>query len=96
MNSVRGGHGLMVYSQCLGIMLRIVDIPSGFCLINTGVQFLVGHNFIFGVQQVNEFQIGSICQLVDETCESHCSSGHCHHRDQLEGQCKCWKPLQGS
>jgi len=38
-----------------------VDIPSVFRLINTGVPILVGEIGIFGVQPVDEFEIGSVC-----------------------------------
>jgi hypothetical protein len=58
-----------------------VDIPSVFGLVNTGVQILVREIRIFRVQQVNEFEISSICHLVDVTLERLCNTGHCYHQD---------------
>jgi len=62
-----------------------VDIPSVFRLINTGVQLLMGEIRIFGVQQVDEFEIGSMCHLIDNSFERLCHSEHCHHKDRFKG-----------
>jgi len=63
----------------------MVDIPSVFRRINTVVQILVGETNIYGVQQVDQFEIGSMCHLVDDSLEGLCHSGHCDHQDQLMG-----------
>jgi hypothetical protein len=58
-----------------------VDIPPGFQLVKTGGQILVGEIHIFRLQQVNEFEITSICHLVNDTLERLCHSRHCYHQD---------------
>jgi len=62
-------------SRCYGIIQHKLDIPSVFRLLNSGDQILLGELRIFRVHQVNEFEIGSICQLVDYTLECLCNSG---------------------
>jgi hypothetical protein len=62
-----------------------VDNRSVFWLINTGVQILVGKILNFGVQQVHEIEIGSMCHLVDNTFEGLSDSAHCYHQDCLKG-----------
>ena len=62
-----------------------MDIPSVFRLINTAVLILVGEMFIFRVQQVAEFQIGSMCHLIDDSLEGVSHSGHCNDQDWFKG-----------
>jgi len=71
----------------------MVDIPSVFWLINTGVQILVGEIGIFRMQQVYEFEFGSNCYLVNDTPECLYHSRHCDHQDWFQGWCKGWMPL---
>jgi len=71
-----------------------VDIPLVFGLVNTGVQFLVGEIRIFGLQQVDQFEIGSMCHLIDDSLESLCHSGHCNHLDWFKGCYKCWMAVR--
>jgi len=63
-----------------------VDIPSDFRLINTGIQILVGEIRIDGGQPVDEFEIGSICHLVDDSLEGLFDSGHCDPQDWFMGR----------
>jgi len=63
----------------------MVDIPSVFWLAITGVQILVGESHILGVQLVDEFGIGTMCHLVDNSFEALSHSGHCYHQDWLKG-----------
>jgi hypothetical protein len=51
-----------------------VDIPSVFGLINAGIQILVREILISGVQQVDQFEIGSICHLVNDSLAVLCHS----------------------
>ena len=60
-----------------------MDIPSVFRLINTGVQILIGDICIFGVQQIDEFEIGSMCHLINDSLERLCHSRHYHHKDRF-------------
>jgi len=83
-------------SRCYSILWNKVDIPSVFCPVNTGVQILVGEICIVHVLQVHQFEIGSLCHLVDDTLECLCHSGHCYHLDWFMGWCKCWMPLRWS
>jgi len=62
-----------------------VDIPSVFRLVNTGVEILVGEIRIFGVQQVDQFEFGSMCHLVDDGLKGLCHSGHGNHQDWFKG-----------
>ena len=62
-----------------------MDVPLVFWLVNTGVQILVGEIHIFGVQQVDNFLIGSMCHLVDNTFEGLSHSGHCHDQNWFKG-----------
>ena len=72
-------------SGCQGIIRHKVDIPSVFWLVNTGVQILMGEICIFGEQQVDKFEISSMCHLVHNTCEGLRHSRHCYHQDSLMG-----------
>jgi hypothetical protein len=63
----------------------MVDIPSVFWLNNTGVRILKGETRIFCVKSVDEFEIGSLCHLRDNTCEGLSLSGHCYHQDWFKG-----------
>ena len=71
-----------------------MDIPSDVRLVNTGVQIIVGEIRIFGVQQVDQFEIGSMCHLVDDSRESLCYSGHCDYQDSFMGRYKCWMAVR--
>jgi len=57
----------------------MVDTPSVFQLINTGVQILMGEFPIFSVKQVDQFEIGSMCHLVDDSLQGLCHSALCNH-----------------
>jgi len=81
-------------SGCQGIIRQKVDIPWVFRLINTIIQILVGEICIFGIQLVDESQIGSMCHLVDDSLECLCHSGHCDHHDWFMCQSKCWIPVR--
>jgi hypothetical protein len=62
-----------------------VDVPSVFQLVNIGVQNLLGEIRIFGMPQVDEFEIGSMCHLVDDTFEGLSHTGHCYHHEWFKG-----------
>jgi len=80
-------------SGCQGIIRHKLNIPSVFWLVNTGVKILVGEIRIFGVQYVDEFEIGSMCHLVNTTIERHRHSGHCYHQHWFKGWDQCWMPV---
>jgi len=80
-------------SRCWCIIWHKVDIPSVLRLVDAGVQILVGEIRIFGVQQVDEFEIGSMCHHVNDSLESFCHSGHCDYQDWFMGQYKCGMPV---
>jgi len=71
-----------------------VDIGSVFQLIKAAVQILMGVIPIFGVQQVDKFEIGSMCHLVDDSLEGLCHSRHCDHHGWFMGRYKCWMPMR--
>jgi len=71
-----------------------VDIPLVFGLVNAGVQILVGEIRIFGVQQVDQFEIGSMCHLINDSLEGLCNSGHCDYQDWFMGRYKCRMPVR--
>jgi hypothetical protein len=60
-------------------------MPSGDQFLNTGVRILVGVICIFGCQQVEQFEIGSICYLVEDSLEGLCHSGHCNQQKLFKG-----------
>jgi len=60
-------------------------LTLGFRLVYAGVQILVGEIRIFGVEQVAQFEIGSMCHLVDDSLERLCKSGHCDSQDWFMG-----------
>jgi len=60
-----------------------MDIPSVFGVMKTGVQILMVEIHIFGVQQVNDYEICCKCHLVDDTLECRCNCSHCHHQDSF-------------
>jgi len=47
------------------------------------------------MQQVNEFEIGSICHLADDTFEPLCNSGHCYHKIGLKVDVSAGCPCGG-
>jgi hypothetical protein len=63
-----------------------VDIPSVFRYVDAGVQILVGNIRIFGVQQVEKFEIGSMCHLVDGSLEGFYHPSHCDYQDWVMGR----------
>jgi len=67
-----------------------VDIPSVLRLINTGVQIFVREIRILGQQRVDEFEIGSRCDLIDYTLQSLCHPRHCDRQDWCMGRYTCW------
>jgi hypothetical protein len=66
-----------------------LDIPSVFRLVNTGDQIIAGEIEIFGVQQGDEFEIDSMCHLIDDSVGSLCHSWHCDYQDWFMGRYKC-------
>jgi len=54
----------------------MVDISKDFQLTNASVQIHVAEIHIFHVQQVNQFEIGSIRHFVGDTIESLWHAGH--------------------
>ena len=81
-------------SGCSGIIWTKVDIPSAFRLINCCVWIPVGETRMFWEQRVNEFYIGSVCNLINDTLQHLCDPRHCHHQAWFKGWCKRWMPLQ--
>jgi len=79
-----------------GIIWNQVDILSVFRLVNTGVQIILVEIRIFRIQQVHQFEISSICYLLDDSIECLCYSRHCDHQDWFKGWCKCWMPQMWS
>ena len=45
----------------------------------------MGEIDMFRLQHVHEFEIGSICHLIDDTLERLCHSAHCDHYDWFQG-----------
>jgi len=78
---------------CYGIIRHKVHIPSVLRLVNTGIQILVDKICIFVMEHVGQFEISSMCHLVDDTLESPSHSGHCNHQDWLIGWYRCWMPM---
>ena len=74
-------------SRCWCIIRPKVNNPSVFRPVHTGVPILVGEICIFHVQQVNEFEIGSICYHVNDTFECLSNSGDCYHQHWFKGWC---------
>jgi len=72
-------------SGCLGMIWHDVDIPLVFVLINTAVQILVGEICIFDMLQINQFEISSMCHLIDDSPEGLCHCRHCTHHDWFKG-----------
>jgi len=58
------------HSRYSGVIWNEVDMSSIFMLVNTGVQILVGEIRIFGLEYVDQFEIGSMCHLIDDTSDS--------------------------
>jgi len=73
----------------------MVDVPSVFWLVRTGVQILEGEIRIFHVQQVDEFEICCKCHLINETLERLCNSQHCHHQVGSRGDVSAGSPWGG-
>jgi len=71
-----------------------MDITLVIRLINPGVQLLLGKIGVRRVQQVEEFQICSICHLINDSLEGLCHSGHCNYQGWFKGWYKCWIPMR--
>ena len=54
-----------------------MDIPSGFWLVNTAIQIVMGEIHIFCYQQDHQIEICPICHLVSATIECLCHSRYC-------------------
>jgi len=66
-------------------MRHMADIPSVIRLINTAVQILVGEIGIFSMQHVDQFEIGSLCHLVNDNLDGLCHFRRCDHKDWFKG-----------
>jgi len=63
----------------------MVDVPLVLRLINPGVHIVMGEIRIFGLQRLDLFEFGSMCDLVDDGLEGLCHSGHGNHENWFKG-----------
>jgi hypothetical protein len=61
------------------------DIPSVVKVVNTGIQILTGEIQIFHLHLVMQYDISSMCHLIDDSLEHQCNSGHCYLQDWFKG-----------
>jgi hypothetical protein len=62
-----------------------VDIPSVCPQVNTGIQVLVREVRIVSVQQVDQFEFGSMCHLANDSPKGLFHAGHFYHQDFFNG-----------
>ena len=81
-------------SGLYGIIRHKVEFQLIFRLINASVQILVCDIRIFSMPQVDLFEFGSMCLLVNDSVEYLCHSRHWNHQHSFKCWHKCWIPVR--